>query len=150
MFCAITSWYRRIAGACLALPEEEYTSLLAPYCVRARVHVRVVCVCVCGCRSAGRLVTSLHHDLMAPLPSSLQSWKKGVIVLIAAFPPSASLCLINIHSIDLFSELTKKKLTVCQEINPDRSVALLFHLKTAGSRNMHMQIHRARHQLNVD
>lgn len=57
--------------------------------------------------------------------------------------------LINIHCIDLFSELAKKQL-FAREINPDRSVALLFYFKTAGSRNMHMQIHRARHQLNVD
>lgn len=49
---------------------------------------------------------------------------KGVMVLIVALPPSASLSDINIHSIDLFSELAKKQ-TVCQGINPDRSVALL-------------------------
>lgn len=47
-----------------------------------------------------------------------------MMILIVALPPSASLSHINIHSLDLLSELTKKQ-TVCQGINPDRSVALL-------------------------
>lgn len=75
-------------------------------CVRACTCDTCVCVCVCITRS----VTSLHHALMGPSPSALKRREKDVMVLIGAFPPSTSLSHINIHSIDLFSELTKNKL----------------------------------------
>lgn len=44
-----------------------------------------------------------------PLPSSLWEREKRVMVALVALPPSASLSDINIHSIDLFSELATKK-----------------------------------------
>lgn len=59
-----------------------------------------------------------------PLPSALRVREVGPGCDGSDSRFSTSLWLVNIHSIDLFSELTKKQ-TVCQGINPDRSVASL-------------------------
>lgn len=80
-------------------------------------------------------LTSLHHNLMVPPPSLFAV----ILQLLEPVPLLSTKCFrferINIHSIDLFSELTGKKQTVCQGINPDRSVALLcFIVKTARQR----------------
>lgn len=97
-----------MAGACLALPQEEHTWLLALHCA---------CVCVCDARtnvcmyiSRSWIVDLLSPQFDGPLVSSPWKRDKGVMVLIAVPPPSASLPRINIHGIDLFSEWTKNKL----------------------------------------
>lgn len=106
VFCAITSWYQGMAGACLALPEEENTRLLALQSMHMYVCDTRMYVCLYTSRS--RITDLSSPQFNGPLASSPWKREKGVLVLIVVLPPSASLSHINIHSIDLFSELTKK------------------------------------------